>query len=386
MNAATLIRKNLFRKRLRAVLLIVSILIAFLIFGMLGALQNAFTAGTGTAAQERLITVNTINFTVALPYAYWGRIQQVEGVEIAAPASWFGGYYQEPQNFVQSFAVDPQSYLDAYPNEIVLPPEERAAFIEGRTCAVIGRALANQYGWSTGDRIPLMSNIWQNTNGTQAWELDICGVFDDAEGTYPTNYLMLHYEYFNESLVFGRDSFHWITISTTDPALNDQISGEIDAMFANSPAETSTTTEAAFNEAFMEQFGNIGLILSWVIGAAFATILMIVGTTMIMAVNERTREIAVLKTLGFTAPRIFRMVLWESLLLSFLGGLIGLGLAALASGAASTALAGYLPTFGLSLTNVVTALVLMAALGVVTGVLPAYNAMQVRISEALGKV
>lgn len=386
MNDATLIRKNLFRKRLRAVLLMVSILVAFLIFGVLGALQNAFTAGTGSAAQERLVTVNRINFTVALPYAYWGRIQQVEGVRNAAPAAWFGGYYQEPQNFVQSFAVDPQTYLDAYPTEIVLPPEERAAFLEGRTCAVIGRALANQYGWSTGDRIPLMSNIWQNTDGSQVWELDICGVFDDTEGTYPTNYLMLHYDYFNESLLFGRDSFHWITINTTDPSQNDRISQDIDALFANSSAETSTTTEAAFNEAFMEQFGNIGLILTWVIGAAFATILMIVGTTMVMAVNERTREIAVLKTLGFTEPRIFRMVLAESLLLSFLGGLIGLALAALAASGASAALSGFLPPFGLTLPNTLTALGLMAALGIVTGLLPAWNATRVRISEALGKI
>lgn len=386
MNDATLVRKNLFRKRLRAVLLMVSILVAFLIFGVLGALQNAFTAGTGSAAQERLVTVNRINFTVALPYAYWGRIQQVEGVRNAAPASWFGGYFQEPQNFVQSFAVDPASYLEAYPTEIVLPPEERAAFLEGRTCAIIGRALARQYGWSTGDRIPLMSNIWQNTDGSQVWELDICGVFDDTEGTYPTNYLMLHYDYFNESLLFGRDSFHWITINTTDPSQNDRVSQEIDALFANSPAETSTTTEAAFNEAFMEQFGNIGLILTWVIGAAFATILMIVGTTMVMAVNERTREIAVLKTLGFTEPRIFRMVLAESLLLSFLGGLIGLGLAALAATAASAALSGFLPPFGLTLPNTLTALGLMAALGIVTGLLPAWNATRVRISEALGKI
>lgn len=386
MNDATLIRKNLFRKRLRAVLLMVSILIAFLIFGVLGALQNAFSVGMTSAAQERLVTVNRINFTVALPYAYWGRILQVEGVRDAGPASWFGGYYQEPQNFVQSFAVDPESYLAVYPNEILLPADQRAAFLEQRTCAVIGRALATQYGWSVGERIPLMSNIWQKQDGSQAWELDICGIFDDRDGTYPTNYLMLHYDYFNESLAFGRDSFHWITITTDDASQNDRISQEIDALFANSPAETSTTTEAAFNEAFMEQFGNISLILTWVIGAAFATILMIVGTTMVMAVNERTREIAVLKTLGFTAPRIFRMVLWEALLLSFLGGLIGLGLAALASAAAASALAGFLPSFGLSWMNILTAMLLMAALGIVTGILPAWNAMRVRISEALGKI
>ncbi|MCH8489832.1 MAG: FtsX-like permease family protein, partial [Oceanicaulis sp.] len=381
----TLIRKNLFRKRLRAILLIVSILVAFLIFGMLGAMQNAFSMGTTAAAQERLVTVNRINFTVAMPYAYWDRINQVEGVRVVAPASWFGGYYQEPQNFVQSFAVDPQSYIDAYP-ELVFAEAEREAFIQTRTCAAIGQALVTQYGWAVGDRIPLMSNIWQQQGGGQAWEMDICAIFDDADGTYPTNYLMFHYEYFNESLAFGRDSFHWMTVVTDDASRNDEISQAIDALFANSPAETSTTTEAAFNEAFMEQFGNIGLILTWVIAAAFATILMIVGTTMVMAVNERTREIAVLKTLGFTEPRIFRMILWEALLLSFAGGLIGLGLAALASSAASAAMSGFLPPFGLSLVNVATAIAFMAALGFITGLLPAWNAMRVRISDALGKI
>ena len=385
MNDATLVRKNLFRKRLRAVLLTISILIAFLIYGMLGAMQNAFSMGTEGAAQDRLVTVNRINFTVALPYAYWGRIQQVEGVRTVAPASWFGGYYQEPQNFVQSFAVDPETYIEAYP-ELVFQEDQRLAFIEGRTCAAVGQALATQYGWSVGERIPLMSNIWQQQDGSQAWELDICAIFDDADGTYPTNYLMLHYEYFNESLLFGRDSFHWVAITTEDPSQNDRISREVDELFANSPAETSTTTEAAFNAAFMEQFGNIGLILTWVIGAAFATILMIVGTTMVMAVNERTREIAVLKTLGFTEPRIFRMILWEALLLSFAGGLIGLGVASLAAGAASTAMSGFLPPFGLSLTNVLTAIAIMIALGLITGLLPAWNATRVRISDALGKI
>lgn len=385
MNDATLIRKNLFRKRLRAILLVVSILIAFLIYGVLAAMQNAFSMGTVGAAQERLVTVNRINFTVALPYAYWDRVRQVDGVDIVAPASWFGGYFQEPQNFVQSFAVDPESYLAAYP-ELVFEPGERASFVEGRTCAAVGRALANQYEWTVGQRIPLMSNIWQRQDGTQAWELDICAIFDDADGTYPTNYVMLHYEYFNEGLSFGRDSFHWMTVVTDDASRNDQISQAIDALFANSPAETSTTTEAAFNEAFMEQFGNIGLILTWVIGAAFATILMIVGTTMVMAVNERTREIAVLKTLGFTAPRIFRMVLGEALLLSFIGGLIGLGLAAGAATLASGAMAGVLPPFGLSLTNTLTAVAFMLALGLLTGVLPAWKAMQVRIADALGKI
>lgn len=385
MNEATLVRKGLFRKTLRAILMMVSIAIAFFIFGVLGALYNAFTAGPDIAAANRLITVNKINFTVSMPYAYYGRVQQVEGVENVAHANWFGGYFQEPSNFVQTFAVEPETYLEAYP-ELELPADQRAAFIDGRTCMLAGQAVAQQFGWSVGDRIPMNSNIFQNTSGSSVWEMDVCGIFSAEDSSTPTNYVLFHYEYFNESLAFGQNSIGWLVVNTTDPAVNDRVIRDIDALFANSPAETETTTEAAFNQAFLEQFGNITLILIWVIGAAFATILMIVGTTMILAINERTKEIAVLKTLGFNSPRVFRMILTESFLLSFIGGGIGLGLAALLIWSVSQALSSFLPGLGLSAETLLQGIALMILFALATGLFPAYNAMRLKIVDAFSKI
>ncbi|MEE2566276.1 ABC transporter permease [Hyphobacterium marinum] len=384
MNDATLVRKGLFRKKMRAVLLILSILIAFLIFGVLGAFYSVFTAGVDVAAANRLVTVNRINFTMSMPFAYWGRVQQVEGVDNVTHASWFGGYYQEPRNFVQSFAVDPESYLAAYP-ELVMPEDQRQAFLTNRTCLLVGADLAGQFSWSVGDRIPLLSNIWQKRDGSSSWDFDICAIFDGNEATVPANYAMFHYDYYNEDLAFNNDQIGWMVINTTDPSVNDRVAREIDNLFANSPAETETSTEAAFNQAFLEQFGNIALILVLVIGAAFATILMIVGTTMVMAINERTKEIAVMKTLGFNEGRIFGMVLSESILLSLIGGLIGLGLATLMVTGAAAALAGFLPGLSMPLSVVLVAIALMIGLGLVTGIVPAINATRIRIVEALGK-
>jgi putative ABC transport system permease protein len=384
MNDGTLIRKNLFRKKSRAILLTFSIMIAFLIFGALGAFYKVWTSGSTAAADDRLVTTNRINFTVSMPFAYWARTQAVEGVRNVTHASWFGGYYQDQTNLVQTFAIDPETYLAAYP-EMVIPAEQRDAFINTRDCLLVGTDLTEQHGWSLGDRIPLLSNIWQKTDGTSSWEFTICAIFDGESETFPANYTMFHYDYYNEALAFNQNAIGWMVVNTTDPALNDEVSTAIDALFANSPAETKTSTEAAFNEAFIEQLGNIALILIGVVGAAFATILMIVGTTMVMSVQERTKEIAVMKTLGFQAPRIFRMILSESVLLSLIGGLLGMGLATLIIIAVAPEIAGFLP--GLSMPPELFALSvgMMLALGLVTGFIPAWNAQHVRIVDALGK-
>jgi putative ABC transport system permease protein len=177
--------------------------------------------------------------------------------------------------------------------------------------------------WGTG--FPLSSNIWRQTDGSSAWDVEVCAILTTEDQDLPTNYLLMQYDYYNEALAFNRDQIGWMIMLTGDPAINDAVSQRIDDMFANSPAETETTTEAAFSQAFVEQLGNIGLILSLVVSAAFATILMIVGTTMVMAINERTKEVGVMKTLGFSSSRIFTHVLSESVLLSLVGGLLGTG-------------------------------------------------------------
>lgn len=384
MNDATLIRKSLFRNKTRAILLVLSIMTAFLIFAVLGAFSRALNSGVETAAADRLVTLNAINFTLTMPYAYWGRVDQVEGVQAVTHASWFGGYYQEPRNFIQSFAVDMESYFQVYP-ELVPVEGDMTAMLARNDCAAIGQDLLDQYEWTQGQRIPLSSNIWSKADGSRVWDVELCLVFDAQDQDVPTNYMMLQYNYYNESLAFNRDQIGWMILTTGDPAINDQVGRDIDTLFTNSPAETETSTEAAFGQAFLEQLGNIGLILTLVIGAAFATILMIVGTTMVMAINERTKEVAVMKTLGFSPPRIFTHVLSESVLLSLVGGLIGLGLAALLLVGISGALAGQFPGLRMTPTIIGQAVALMILFGLVTGLLPAINAMRTNIVTALGK-
>ncbi|WP_440959835.1 ABC transporter permease [Oceanicaulis sp. LC35] len=384
MNDLTLIRKSLFRKKTRAILLILSIMTAFLIFGALSSIDRVLNSSEELSRADRLVTVNKINFTQTMPFAYWGRVQGVDGVQAVTHASWFGGYYQDVRNFVQAFVVDMDSYLVVYP-ELEVSDEARAALSERRDCVAVGEDLAEQYGWSVGDRFPLSSNIWRQNDGSSAWDVEVCSVMTTADQNIPTNYLLMQYDYYNEALAFNRDQIGWLIMLTGDPALNDAVSQSIDEMFANSPAETETTTEAAFSQAFIEQLGNIGLILSLVVSAAFATILMIVGTTMVMAINERTKEVGVMKTLGFSSSRIFTHVLSESVLLSLVGGLLGLGLAVLLLKLIAGFADGQLPGLGVGQKTWMQAIGLMIAFGLITGFVPALNAMRLKIVDALGK-
>ena len=384
MNDLTLIRKSLFRKKTRAFLLILSIMTAFLIFGALASIDRVLNSSEELSRADRLVTVNKINFTQTMPFAYWGRVEGVDGVQAVTHASWFGGYFQDVRNFVQSFVVDMDSYLVVYP-ELELPADQRAALAERRDCVAVGADLAEQYEWSVGDRFPLSSNIWRQQDGSSAWDVEVCAILTTEDEDLPTNYLLMQYDYYNEALAFNRDQIGWMIMLTGDPAINDAVSQRIDDMFANSPAETETTTEAAFSQAFVEQLGNIGLILSLVVSAAFATILMIVGTTMVMAINERTKEVGVMKTLGFSSSRIFTHVLSESVLLSLVGGLLGLGAAVLLLSGIAQVAGGQLPGLGVGRDTWIQAFGLMIAFGLVTGFVPALNAMRLKIVDALGK-
>jgi putative ABC transport system permease protein len=384
MNDLTLIRKSVLRKKTRAVLLILSIMTAFLMFAVLASFSRSFEAGAGATEADRLVTVNRINFTLTMPIAYWNRVKQVDNVEAVTHASWFGGYFQEQRNIVQAFAVDLETYLEVYP-ELVAVGGDLASVLARNDCIALGADLAAQFEWTLGQRIPLSSNIWRKSDGSRVWEVDVCMIFDGEDRDTPTNYLLMSYDYYNESLDFNSDQIGWMILLTGDPANNDQVARDIDALFANSRAETETTTESAFGQAFLEQFGNITLILQLVIGAAFATILMIVGTTMVMAINERRREVAVMKTLGFSSPRIFVHVIGESVLLSLIGGMFGVALAWGLLEAAGPTLAVAVPGLRLHTEVLGASVMIMIAFGLVTGLLPALQALRLSIVNGLGK-
>ena len=386
MNDFDLVRKNLFRRKLRAALMIVSILIAFMIFGVLAGFYRAFTAGEDRAAADRLITVNKINFTQPMPIAYFNRVRAVDGVRQVTHANWFGGYYQDPKNFLMTLAIEPATYFDMYRSELDIPPEQLQAFISDRSSAVIGESMARKWGWKVGDRVPVASSIFtQRSNGSHTWDFTIAGIVKGKAEQVSTDFLLFQYAYFDETRTFGKDTIGWLILQTNSPENNDRVAKTIDAMFANSIAETSTDTEKAFGKAFAAQFGNIALIVFLVVGAAFVTILMIVGNTMALSIRERTREIGVLKTLGFSGPRILRMVLGESVLLALLGGLPGLAIAALITIALRASLANIAPAFAVSPVIALEGIALMIALGLFTGVIPALNAMRLKIATALGR-
>ncbi|MDZ5648392.1 ABC transporter permease [Nitrospirillum sp. BR 11828] len=382
-----LLWRNLFRRKLRTFLMMLAIFVAFVIYGVLGSINYAFEHGVDQVADNRLVVSNKITFIQPLPFAYVGKIQALKGVKTVTYASWFGGYVKEPRDQVGTFAVDPESYMQVYRDDLRIAPAERDSFIHDRTTMMVGEAVATKYGWKVGDRIPINSNIFTNkTNGTHAWELTVAGIAHPAKESVGTSFILFHHENFNESKTFGKDTVGWIVLETESAAVNDKVAAAVDEMFANSTSETNTQSEKAFGKAFFAQFGNIALIITLVVGAAFATILMIVGNTMVMAVRERTKEIAVLKTLGFPSWRIWRQVLGESLLLALLGGLPGLGVAAVLVTLMSKALSGALPGLFVSLPVVGLGIVFMLLLGFITGFLPARAALRLNIVTALGRL
>ena len=385
MNDFVLILKNLFHKKLRAVLMIVSILVAFAIFGALASFEWAFNSREDSAQADRLIVVNKISMSQQLPVSYFNGVAAIDGVGQATHANWFGGYYQDPKNFLVVFAVEPDSYLKLYDSDFVYGPGAREAFVRERAGALVGERMMAKWGWKVGDLIPLSSNIYSKKDGSHAWDVKIVGTFAGRTPQNDSNVMLIQYGYFDETRSFQKNLIGWIALRTASPGITDKVAKAIDATFANSPDETTTDTEKAFTQAFAAQFGNIALMVGLVVGAAFVTILTIVGNTMAMTIRERTREIGVLKTLGFSGARILRMVLAESVLLALIGGMPGLALAALAIFAVRDDLIQFVPTLTMPPVVVTAALALMLALGLLTGLFPALGAMRLKIAAALGR-
>jgi putative ABC transport system permease protein len=279
-------------------------------------------------------------------------------------------------------AVDTDTYMDMYP-ELVIPKEQVEAWKADRTGALVGRATARKFGWKVGDRIPIQGTIYRKTDGSALWEFTIRGIFDGKEKGVDTSPFFFHYDYLNQASRNGNLGLvGWYVLRIDDPKHTAEISKKIDAMFANSPAETKTQSEKALAQSFANQVGDVGRILTGILLAVFFTLLLVVGNTMAQAVRERTNEIAVLKTLGFTHGQALGLVLAESCLISMLGGLAGLGLAWVLITFVGD-LSGQLPVFYLPGRDAVLGVVFTVLLGLVTGFLPAMQAMRLRIAEAL---
>lgn len=377
-----LVWKSLWRKKVRTGLTILSVLIAFLLYGLLMAVGYAFRGGVDLANADRLVTINKITLINPLPYSQLARIRATPGVEAVTHATWFGGYFRDERNLFAQFPVAPESYLEMYP-ELELPEAQREAWLANRTGAVVGRPIAERFGWEVGDRVPIYSSIWTQKDGSQSWEFDIEGIVDAEDARGNTALMLFHYDYFNEARAFGHDTVGWYVLRVADGADPVAVANAIDEQFANSPNQTETSTEAAFAESFAKQFGNIALIITLIIGAVFFTLLLVSGTTMAQSVRERISELAVLKTLGFKDRTVMGIVLGESVLLIAIGGLAGLALSWLLSLLAAEALATLLPGLWLSPLAIALGVGLMVLAGIAAGIFPALRALRLTIVDAL---
>lgn len=377
----TLVASNLKRKKTRTVLTILSIVVAFFLFGLLGALRKALDGGVAMADADRLITRHRVSIIQMMPVSYRARIAAIPGVDAVASQSWFGGIYQDPANFFVNMPVDAAAFLDMYP-EFVLPEEQKAAWLATRTGAIVGRGTAERFGWKVGDRIPLQSPIWQRASGGDAWEFDLVGIYDAGKKGTDTTQFLFHYDYFDEGRAFAKGTIGWFTIRVKDPAQADRIAAQIDREFANSPTETKTEPEGAFAAGWAQQIGDIGTIVTGILSAVFFTILLVAGNTIAQGVRERTEEIGVLKAVGFPNGLVLGLVLAESCLIAMLGGFTGLGLAWLMT-AGGSPMPSMLPIFYLPARDLLIGVGLVVALGLLTGALPAFQAMRLGVSDAL---
>lgn len=372
------------RKKTRTLLTLLSVAAAFTLFGMLDAVRVAFDSPQSVAGIDRLITSSRLSLIQPLPYADLNRIQSLPGVKAVTYASWFGGIYQDPKNFFPNFAVEPESYLDMYA-ELVLPPAQRHAFIKTRTGVVVGRALADRFGWKLGDRIPLRATIYPRRDGSEVWTFDLVGIFEASEPALRASekQMLFHHAYFDEGRsVELQGTVGWYIERVTNSAQADRVAQAIDRQFANSAFETRTQSEREFQLSFAKQIGDIGLIVKAIMGAVFFTLVLLTGNTLAQSIRERIPELAVLKTIGFTNRAVLWLVLVESILLLMLGGLLGLILARLALPAIREATGGQLDLTMQPATWIL-GLALMGLIGIAVGLPPALKAMRLSIVDAL---
>ena len=373
---------NLFRKKTRTILTLLSVIMAFLLFGLLQSLSHIFNAGADFVGATRLMTQARVSFTQPLPLSMVPKLEAVPGVARVAYSQWFGGIWQTNTQ-VFTFAVDPQRYHDVYP-EWVMPEEQWKAFADTRTAMIAGKLLADQYGWKVGQKIPLSSNIYPQKNGSKSWAFDLVGIYDGKDENWKkqTNAVFINHDYFDEANLFGKGRTNFYILKLAEGGNAEAISKTSDASFENSPDETKTQTEKEFNLSFVKQIGDIGLIVRWILFAVFFTLLLVVGNTMAQSVRERVPELAVLKTLGFSDGSMLGFVLAEALVLCLAGGLVGMVLATMLGAMVEKASGGQ---FQLRVDAFVWAVGIAAILlmSVAVGLLPALRARRLKIVDAL---
>jgi putative ABC transport system permease protein len=375
-----LILANLFRKKLRTTLTIGSFAVALFLFGLLSVVRGAFNQGVDVAGADRLIVINKTSLIQPLPISYDDRILHIPGVKRVTFDSWFGGVYQEEKNFFPQFAIDPDNQRQVFP-ELAVPEDQWKAFVEDRQGAIAGAQTAKRFGWKVGDRIPIKATIF----GGETWEFNLRGIYTAAREGDDLTQFWFHNKYLDERRTFTKGQVGWYTVKLDNSDKAVGVAKTIDDMFANSPYETKTETEKAFAMSFAKQAGNIEFLILVIGAVVFFTLLLVTGNTMAISVRERMGELAVLKAVGFGDRFVLFFILGESLLISSVGGIIGLALCKLLT-LSGDPTGGFFPFFQLSAFAILLGFVVSLLVGILAGILPATSAMRLRVVSALRKV
>jgi putative ABC transport system permease protein len=374
----------LLRRKTRTVLTLLSVVVAFLLFGFLHGVKLTFEAGADAADAKRLLTTARYSIIELLPIAYLKRIEAVPGVVGVASAEWFGARYQNESNAFPVFAVDPARYLAMYP-EFTIAHDQLHAFIRTRTGAVAGQRLVDRFGWKLGQKLPISSEIYPRADGDLNWEFDLVGIIDAEDPALRgnTDMVLIGAEYFDEARQFAKGRTGWYIERIADSTQARAISAEIDRLFANSPDETKTQPEKEFAIGFARQIGDMGALVTRILVAVFFTILILTGNVMAQSIRERTGELAILKTLGFSDGQVTALVLAESVLLLLLGAGLGMAAATALLPPLNATMGGRFPPLFVSAGTWLIGIGIALGLALAVGLPPALRARRLRIVEAL---
>jgi len=371
------------RRKVRTICTALSIFVAFLLFGALLSIRAGFARGVDLTGADRLVVSQKNAFNQPMPLGYRDRLAAIPGVAAVSYVAWFPGVYRDPRNDFPILAVDTNGWFEMYRDLWTVPPDHLARWKSDRTGAIVGQDLADRFGWSIGDRIPLTGTMWPRRGGG-AWDFTIDGIYNagPASGRNASLDLMFfHYAYFNDARIVGQDFVDSYRVRVADARTSGEMAERIDAAFANSAFETTTSTENAFVRAIAEQIGDVGTIVMAILAPVLFTILLVCGNTMAQSVRERTNEVAVLETLGFTRERVLGLVLVESLILPLAAG--GLGVAAWLLIQRTNPTSGTVPMSSLSPFEIGFAVLMAVAIGVAASVAPAWQVHRLTIVEAL---
>ena len=379
-----LVSRNAFRHRLRSLLTVSGMCVAILAFALLRTVISAWYAGVEASSANRLVTRNSISLVFPLPLSYRDKIRQIDGVKKVSYGNWFGGYYIDRKNFFANFSVEPESYLSLYP-EYQLPDNQKQTFYRDRKSCVVGRKLARRFGWKIGDTITLTGTIFPGK-----WDFVLRGVYRGRDDTIDENQFFLHWDYINETLKKTTprraDQVGFYVVGIAAPEFAAETAEAIDSTFKNSRAETLTETEKAFQLSFVSMSEAILTAIRLVSFVVIVIILVVVANTMVMSVRERAGEYAVFKTLGFGSFYLAGLILWESLLITGLGGAAGIVLTFPAAKAFAAAVGNWFPVFKVEALTVYLAVAAALVVGMVAAVIPIWRVVTVRVVEGLGRI